>query len=58
MRRNHREGVISCNPGDNSPPRLKCQKYHRGVVFSGGCALLCGCGSYVVVVVVAVLKLA
>ena len=26
MRRNLRGGVILCNPGDNSPPRLKCQK--------------------------------
>ena len=34
-RRNVRGCVILCNPGDNSPPCLKCQK------ISPGCGFLC-----------------
>ena len=36
MRRNLRRCVLLCNPGDNSPPRLKCQKVSPGCGFSVG----------------------
>ena len=45
---NLRGGVILCNPGDNSPPRLKCQK------ISPGCGFLWVAVSYVGVVYVCV----
>ena len=39
MRRNRRAGVILCNPGGNSPPRLRPKKKYHGVLSSVGCVV-------------------